>query len=450
MNKEKFTPYIRVPSFTICEQNLKIPYKSYEVQKRNQRNLRVLKKSALEGLIRDESTQSLDMNDLVASFKVVAKNYNFTAKKELTEKIKTALDVTFLRDGTQNTEVSELLKENYESNSYSQKTSNLIVDGIDPRNLGIIAEILKEGRLAPDSKMKLFDAVGNDEQTLKTLFRLTRGKMDVALEIVKRAERNEFKIAILTNILGRINNRVSEQERQEQMKNNFLSSMQYHIAEELALKCESPELLTLIDSGALSMCHVMRAVPSIASSTLLYDIAKRCDNASDIIRILKCITDQAVLKNCTAASECEFVRLDECGRTKIIAIAEKCMNALSRNTIITQVGKLRDTNKFITGIPRGEDAIHIAWSNTGDRGYHRDIFATLEAKTGLDFPEELRSGGYIKKNELESGELEVVFYDSSGDFGQYSKNVLERYRDELSATLGTLLGRKVMLTINNS
>ena len=202
----------------------------------------------------------------------------------------------------------------------------------------------------------------------------------------------------------------------------------------------------MIDDGFLEAEHVKWFSHRVESDQFLYDLAFRSKDQETIAHLFKFIADKNIFSKIIDENGKSFSKLSESDRQRIVDLAQKFCGSLTSEPELYQAGELRGGNKFIVGIPSDENKLFIAWSNTSEHEYHRDIFDSLSRHTGKEFPKSLRSGGHIELK-MESGKMEDIAFTAvlsgcSGDFGNYSSRILENFKSNLLETLQDKLGTK--------
>jgi hypothetical protein len=442
--KEQFNPF-EYNSYKELPKNQKKNFKAIEdgsgfVLKNVEKNpeiahrLAIIEDQAINALKQEIEINNLSLDNLILKYRSAGKNDDYSEQEKILELLRQVSDYSILKGGKYDEKAKREFKKNYEDLTYSEKTQNIIIDGISKTDLEVGGKLLVDDKFS--LKDELLEKIGDNDDLLKKLYNLTHDNLDVADLLVSKAENSDTKINILKDALKGIGEIKDSKKRNEKMENSSLNSIKRNVAEGLVRNEEYDTVLQLIEEGCLEVRNLRGVVHAMNSDKFLYDLASKSSNSKEVVYLFKFIADAEIFAEIVKNNGESLVKLPESEKQNIVVLAEKFLHALTHNPEIYQVGNLQEdtTNKFIVGISSENNTIYIAWSNTADHEYHKDIFEALSRNSGKEFPEVLRSGGWLETSS-EGNKIRLTFLRSSGDFGNYSQRVLEKFRENISAEL---------------
>lgn len=381
---------------------------------------------------------NLSFDGLLSQYRTAAEKYNYQEKRKVSELLKQISDYNILRGDDYDEMLREEFKKRYESLTYSEKTQGVLIEGIDQSDLDVGARLLTDEKFS--LKTKLLEKIGDNDDSLKKLYGLTQENLNVVNLIVNASENPDTKVDILKDVFGFINKIQNGESKEEKLKDYSFDSMRRHIAEVLVHKGEHSSVLRLIDEGYLEIRNLKGLFHEVDSDQFLYDLASRSKDGNEVTYLFKFIADKGIFSRIIEDSGQSLAGLSEQEKQNKVALAKKFFGALSKSPEIHQVGDLTESNKFVVGIPSKNDVLFLAWSNTDEHKYHKDIFQSLSRSSGQRFPDNLRSGGWIEVQRKEGNQFHIVFSRSSGDFGNYGHRVLSRFKENILKILQEKLG----------
>lgn len=401
-------------------------------------------------ILRQEiEAQNLSFDDLLAQYRIAAEKYNYQEKGKASELLRQISDYNILCGGDYDERLKEEFKKRYEALSYSGRSQDIFIEEINNSDLEVGAKLLVDPKFS--SKSKLLEKIGNSDGAIKKIYELTQDDLKVVSLIVEMAKNPVLEIEILKDVVKNINEIKDNEEKNKKLGDYSLSSIRRHIAENLIQNNDQDAVLRLIDEGYLEVASLHSFFHEVDDDQFLYDLAGRSKSSREVEYLFKFIADKEIFSEIIKYNGQTLVGLSKLKRGNIVDLAKKFLGALSQDPEIYQAGHLEKENKFIVGIPSEKDALFIAWSNTDKHEYHKDIFKSLSEHSGQNFSNILRSGGWVEVQREEGNKFKVRFYNSSGDFGNYSYRVLAKFKDNIIKVLQDKLGSQdVELEINIS
>jgi len=355
-------------------------------------------------------------------------------------------DIEFLSSGKNYDEATkQAFKKRYEPLAYSERTQSSYLESIDKQDLEVISRLLLDKRFAKKGYLaKMLES----ESSIETVFNYIKNKdTHVAALLIDKSKDKDFKIRALKEISEIVNSLGSTEKKDAEYR---LNSIQASLAEYLVSSGNHTDFFNLVESGLVKAESADSFLHKIDSDDVLYWLATRTSSLRTVTRIFKFTADPAIFAKIVETQAAEFKNLKEGDKPSVLKMAEKYLNALNSDPQTFEADRLGDNNKFVIGITTdNEGKYYIAWSNTGSHGYHKDIFKSLQREFGINIRDDFRSGGYIQLGQKD-GKPVAIFDSSSGDFGNYSHKVLERFRSKLQETLSKNLGKEVEVKIDIS
>ena len=256
---------------------------------------------------------------------------------------------------------------------------------------------------------------------------MAKDDLSVVKLIVEHCEDTDMKVDMLKDIV-----KTGDKLRE----NYYFESIQRHIGEALVRENKRDLIIQLIDDGYLETSSLKNSFHEINSDQLLYDIAVRSKNKKELAYLFKFIADENVFSRIIGNNGQSLTGLPDSERAEMAVLAKKFLNAITQDLEIHQASDLgEEGNKFVVGIPSESDKLFLAWGNIDAHEYHKDIFQNAEQHFGMDFPKDLRSGGWVEIRRKDIDRLYVKFSRSSGDFGNYSYRVLSLFKENILKSL---------------
>lgn len=426
------------PQFEAIESGKGFVLKSVEKNPEIAHRLAIAEDQAINTLKQEIKIHNLSLEDLLSQYRVAAEKYNYQDKRKTSELLKQISDYNILRGGDYDEHLKEEFKKRYESLTYSEKTQGVLMENLEHSDLEVTAKLLLDEKFS--LKTKLLKKNGDSDDTLRRLYELTSGDLGVAKLLVETSKNPSLKIEILKGVSESVNKIQDEEQRKEKLKNYSFDSIKRDVAETLVRNANYTGVLQLIDEGFLEPGNLRGLFHEIESDQFLHDLASRSKNKKEITYLFKFIADKEIFSEIVDKNELSFAKLSDSEKQEIVGLAKRLSGVFGNKPEIYQAGDLQESNKFVVGIPDDEDKLFIAWSNTDQHEYHKEIFQTLAWQAGKKFPEHLRSGGWIKLRKETGNQVTIIFSRSSGDFGNYSHRVLEKFREDILKTLHEKLG----------
>lgn len=426
------------PRFDAIEGGKGFVLKSVEKNPEIAHRLAIAEDQVINTLRQEIEIHNLSFDDLLSQYRVAAEEHNYQDKGKASELLKQISDYNILRGGDYDERLKEEFDQRYESLTYSRKTQDVLIENLEPTDLEVVAKLLLDGKFS--LKNRLLKKVGDNDDVIRRLYELTSGDLGVVELIAGTSKNPSLKVEILKGLSESINGIQDEEQRKKKLKDYSFDSIKRDVAETLVRDADYNGVLQLIDGGFIETGNLRGLFHEVESDQFLYDLASRSKDRKEIAYLFKFIADEGVFSKIVDENGQSFSRLSDPEKQKVVDLAKRFSGVLKNNPEVYQAGDLQESNKFIVGIPEGEDKLFIAWSNTEQCEYHKDIFQTMARHTGKRFPEDLRSGGWIELRRGKDSRVTAVFARSSGDFGNYGHRILEKFKEVILKTLREKLG----------
>jgi len=418
-------PDERKVDFDAVEGGKDFALKSVEKNPETAHKLAMIYDQTINALRQEIEANDLPLDALLERYSAAAEEYDYKEKRQTAEFLKQISDYEILRGGDYNEQLKEEFKKRYESLTYSEKTQNIFIADIGELDLDVAAKLLKDEKFS--NKKDLLDKAGTDSDALKQLYELAKDDLSVVKLIVEHCEDTDMKVDMLKDIV-----KTGDKLRE----NYYFESIQRHIGEALVRENKRDLIIQLIDDGYLETSSLKNSFHEINSDQLLYDIAVRSKNKKELAYLFKFIADENVFSRIIGNNGQSLTGLPDSERAEMAVLAKKFLNAITQDLEIHQASDLgEEGNKFVVGIPSESDKLFLAWGNIDVHEYHKDIFQNAEQHFGMDFPKDLRSGGWVEIRRKDIDRLYVKFSRSSGDFGNYSYRVLSLFKENILKSL---------------
>lgn len=395
-----------------------------------------------------ELEENIERNGLSVSEiieKLGAKELKYDEKRELQDLLFQNADLARLKGSPIDDKLEEILKKSYATLSYSKTLTKKIVDGIEKGDVDVIGEALKDEKIT--SNWELIYKLTDDDQRHKT-FTICKERIHSACSIIDKVEDSDLAVKMYSETL-----RIADKESYSDASD--LKSSGRKLAEKLFDGGKTEQLVDLVEDGVLTLYHCEKIIHQFGDEQkTIVDFIKNSDDIKAIRHAMKFITDKQLLSELETSSD-NLVKLNEKERTEVAEFAGGVVRALDIEPEIIVLSELKKDefdrdfgkkvakNKFVVGIDRRTGKYVLAASNMGATEYHRDIFEKIS-------PTIAKSGGYIGVEE-EDGKAKVRIVRSSGDYGFYSKELLEHYRPFIVNKLQDVLrSENIDLSISES
>lgn len=386
----------------------------------------------------------LSKNEALVRYNEAGEKYDYKNQRLYGDVIRKYSDVEFLLSGKDYDEATkQAFKKRYDQLSYSEKTQSSYLENLDRQDLEIISKLFLDKRFTQKGDLsKLLE----DELSIEAVFNQIKDKdISIVALLINKSKDKDFKIRALREVSEIVNSLGSAEKKDAEYR---LNSIQASLAEYLILSGNHTDFFNLVEGGLMKVESTNSFLHKIESDDILYWLATRTSNLETVVKIFKFAANSEMFAKIVSTGAADFKNLDENIKPSVIKIAQKYLGALTSDPQIFEADKLRDNNKFVMGInENGDGKYYISWSNTDSHGYHRDIFESLEQQFGIAIGS--RSGGYIQLGQKD-GKTIAVFNSSSGDFGNYSHKVLERFKKKLQEALEKNLDKEVEVKIDIS
>lgn len=339
---------------------------------------------------------------------------------------------------------------------YSDTTEESFVRNLSVGDESTVVKILQDEKFVSQYRLiRKIKEFGLDE-SLRNIYKQSEGDTKIAHLIIQVVDSADLKQEIFKDTIDSIKNIKDPKLKNEKLKDYNIKAIKKEAVSALVKSSSFNVLRELVRDNDLKAEDIKEFAHTISSDEFLFDLCRSMKDENSIIYMFKFIADKNVFSEIISNNGAQF-DVDESTRGHIVDSARVFFEALNTKPEIRQSGELHftddinvGTNKFVVGIPSDENRFYMAWSNTDDYEYHKDIFKVLESVSNKSFSDVLRSGGYVDIQEKE-GDIEAKLFSSSGDFGKYSNRVLETFKEEIIKTLSNIFsGKNINLKIDVS
>lgn len=401
----------------------------------------VLENEAFGELVESVGASGLSVDEIV--LQLDKKGLPYDEKNKLEDLLFQNADLQRLKGRPVDEHISEALKKLYTSTQYSEILSAKIVEGVESGDIEVIGEVLKDEKFKEGDSM--LEKLENDEQR-KQVFEICKQRISSACAIVLSVDDLDLAIDMYTEVL-RISDKESYSDKSE------IESTGRYIASKLFKADEKEKLLSLVGSGTLRLVYFKDFIHRLGTDQqYLIELLNNSSDVDDIYGFLRFVTDSTLLEK-LYSDESSLSKFDDNNRKKAIEYIKIIVEALKNAPDIRILSELKNDekaqyrdgkeakNKFVVGVRGGKYVVAI--SNMDTYEYHKDIFQAIGGAKS-------QSGGYLGIDKVEEKTL-VRMVRSSGDFGFYSRELLEKYRDSIEEALKVSLGdQKFELVIKTS
>ena len=381
---------------------------------------------------------------------------DYDEKRNARETIKWFADLGSFYGNQPDLRIGELFKKHYESLKYSSITEKVFIENLSVGDESAIVKILQDEKF--ESKYLLMAKIKEfgSEESLRSIHEQSGGDAQIARLVAKETNDLDFKKEILKNTIDFIKKIEDPELRNKKLKDSCVKEMIEETVNAFVKSNYLDSLQELVCDNYIEAEDIMGVAHAVSSDKFLFAIAQEMKNEKSILSIFKFIADKDLFLEILSSNGTQFNNVDESIRARIVDSARDFSEALNAKPEIKQIDKLNltddkniGTNKFVIGMPSDERRFYVAWSNADSHKYHKDIFKALESECNKIFPDSSRSGGYIDVKKKEGG-IEAKLFMSSGDFGKYSKRILELFKNDIIKALSDNFKLEVQLTIEIS
>lgn len=411
----------------------------YEVAHR----IALLENDAFGELEESIERSGLSVNEIIE--KLGTEELKYDEKRKLLDLLFQNADLARLKGSPIDDKLGEILKKTYVTLSYSEVLTKKIVDGIEEGDVNALGEVLKDEKIK--SNWKLMDKVLDDNQR-QAVFAICKERISSACLIIATVDDLDLAVKMYSEAL-------TLADKESYSDSSSLTSIGSQLVEKLFKGGRNQQLVELVGEGVLTLSHCEKIIHKLGNEQkTIINFIKNSDDIRTIRYALKFITDKQLLSELEEGSD-SLVKLSNKERVEVAEFAGGVMRALDSEPEIIVLSELHKDefdkdfgnrvakNKFVVGIDRRTGKYVLAASNVGANEYHRNIFQNIS-------PTIAQSGGYIGVEE-ESGKTKVRMVRSSGDYGFYSKELLEHYRPFIVTALQDVLrSQNVDLSISES
>ncbi len=344
-------------------------------------------------------------------------------------------DLQRLKGDSVDEQVKEILKKLHISFQYSKILTKKIAKGIQIGDVEVIGEALKDVKLNED--YDIVRKLENDEQ-LAGAFEICKQRIHAACVVIDRVEDPNLATEMYIEAF-------SISDKKSYSDKYALDSTAKKLAEKLYESNAREKLMDLVKTDIFRLTYFKDFMFNFGKDQkYIIDLVNNSNNAEDVYSPLKFVTEPDLLDELIHNEE-SFSNLKDEERKEVLGFIETISGALKGGPNIVMLSNLKNDkpsefdknrtearNKFVVGISDGKYV--VAMSNMDQHEYHRNIFDAIGGA-------QMKSGGYLGLEEVE-GKTVVRMVRSSGDFGFYSQELLERYRPQIEEALGEALETK--------
>jgi hypothetical protein len=401
------------------------------------------KLGSIENEVIDALKHDLELDDAIkedalAKLKEADGKNDEDGFKKQAEELRRMADVEILSTGTDNTGIEQAIINYGNRAKYSEKTQQLVLEKVDIKDSELVDALLFDKRFT--NKSDLIDLM--DESSIQETYERVKSlNLDLARLLVNKSQDKDFKIKVFIEIPG-LKRAV---ETSESWQDGLIKEdIKIGIAKQLIESGNNQELLDLCDQGLFNVDLLKPYGARICSNTILYQLAIR--SAEPEQTFLPHISDPDTLNKIVETNASEFTRAES--KSYVVENARIYREALVSEPEIFEVGKLEDQNKFLIFLQTFEISdgqpirYYFTWGglHTGG-GAHKALLRGLTSEYRLGSVG-IKNGGFIEISQQDDKTV-VTFNKKSGDFGQYSVNILEKFRPQIEAALRRSLGKEV-------
>jgi hypothetical protein len=358
----------------------------------------------------------------------------YDEKSKLQDMLFRIADLERLKGNPIDDQIEEGLKKTYSSIKYSKILSDKLIEGVAKGDAEVVGELLKDQKLG--SEWQLMYKLINDEQRQKA-FEFCKERIKGACAVIEKMEDVNLGLKMYQEI-------VPLSDKKSYSDNSDLESAGRKLANKLHENGAKEQLVNLVEEDIFKLAYFKDFLHTFGSEPeFIAELAKRSDSVDDISYALKFVADSEILESLKSDID-SFAKLEEEGKAKLSEYLKVISGAAKNPAETIALTELKEDkydmnfrsevpqNKFVVGI-QGAKYV-IAWSNMETHEYHRNIFESIGHTM-------VKSGGYMGKVE-KNGKLTITMRRKSGDYGFYSKELLEKNREILAKSLQEIMGEK--------
>ena len=390
----------------------------------------------------EESVKKSDISADEILEKLTGKRLDYDEKSALVELLLENADLQRLKGKPIDDKIEAASKKVYFSFKYSSILTKKLVGGITAGDVSVVGELLKDEKLWAD--FDIMRKLENDSQRLQS-FEICKKRVKAACLIIDTTQDLESALKMYSEVLQLA-------DKESYSDSSDIEHSGGKLAGKLFESGDKKRLMDLVESDALQLSCLKRFLHFFGKEPQnIIDLVKSSRGVDDICYALKFVADPQLLSQLETEPG-SLAKLKKEDREKVLAYARTIAKALVAGPkIIALSGEFKQDktefrhksphNKFVVGI-QGDKYV-IAWSNMDDYENHRDIFNTIGKA-------EAKSGGYMGIDEQED-KIVIRIVRCSGDYGFYSKELLERFRGSIEKSFQSVLGgKKLELVIRES
>lgn len=392
--------------------------------------------NALEENLRKSSTTQEAIIERLAD-----KSISYDEKGRLQELLSQYIDLESLKGNGIDDSITEFLEKNYIGLYHSKLLEDKVVKNIEDGDAEALGHLLLDEKFL-SGKFIFLKKLRNDEERQKA-FSICKLRIEAGCAIIDAIDNIETAILFLTEINGYADSKAFS-------GTYSLESTGRRIAEKLCKAGRESELPGIVEKKILKLACIKQLLAGLGTKQeLLAELAAKGDAIEAIADTLKYISDPELLKKLKEDTDA-FASLEPEDKELAVSLCESIAEALRHDPEIVILSDLEPNgpgeyskkpeskNKFIISLTRG-NRYCIALGSVMMYKYHKDL---CEAVSDRDLRgSALRSGGYVGLEKKKTGTVITIERDS-GDFGHYSREVLERFRPALESALKKSLRNK--------
>ncbi|MSU45069.1 MAG: hypothetical protein EXS47_00330 [Candidatus Zambryskibacteria bacterium] len=364
--------------------------------------------------------------------KLENKNLPYDEKNRMRELLFQNADLQRMRGQPIDTRIEDILKKTYTNLSYSDLLKDRLKKEVEVGDAEVIGELLKDEKFRAD--WTILKKLTNDDER-KLAFNICKERITSACSVIDVVQDIDLALEMYHETLA-----YADDESHSDRYN--LESAGGKLANKLFNSGAIERLVDLVRSGTFKLSYCKDFIHKFGDKPdIIVEMVRNSSSFDDISHAIKFVVDSELITQLSKDSN-GFKKLKPDEVERVSKYLEQVAAALNAEPEITTLADLIDDepdqyhdlmqakNKFVVGIQNGKYV--IAWSNVKIHEYHKDIFARIGRV-------DVKSGGYISLNKKD-GKIAIRMEQSSGDFGVYSRELLEHYRTQIKKALTDALG----------
>lgn len=382
-----------------------------------------------------ENVSGFDLSTEEIINKLSDKSIGYDEKKQLQENLFQIADLARLKGEAIDDDLKEVLNKNYTSLSYSKLLSNVLVKSVEVGDIEVIGRLFLDEKIYDTYELRK-KITNNDER--QNVFEICKTRTKSACEIISQVD--DLDLALQ---LYREAKKVAD--LKSYSAESDLKSTGQGLGQKLFEAGRIDELIDLVEQGVFEISFYKKFIHHLGEKPeLLLDLAVRSRSVEDICYVLKFIADKILLEKLINTKGDVFINLPSDKIEKILEYCNRIIQALDNKPQVLALSELlpnranqysrqmEAVNKFVVGINEANQYC-IGFGNMDYKEYHRGLFESLNSRLNshrLDF----QSGGYLKLDEID-GKVILTMERNSGDYGFYSREVMEHFKQDLEKEL---------------